>query len=144
MQRTKAALFKVIIPAIGAALILVTIVLRDHPEVGFAPKRAVTSSPDTYPLPMAKQYPSASSAPTPRSTSDEECARGIEEVRLRGTLVDYRNAVAQDNQIIQDALLPVLLRDREIVLRYAADVLNSAPTDSDREIAQRVLETLRR
>jgi hypothetical protein len=92
----------------------------------------------------AAVYPPAPTAPLPPQAAPKEVARGIEEVRVRGTYQNYRTAVASGDGGLEKALLPVVLRDRQTVLRFAEEDLALANSDFDRSVARKVIDVLRR
>jgi len=74
----------------------------------------------------------------------EEISKATEEARVKSTYLNYRTAVATGNARIQASLHKVLLRHRDLALKYAQDDLANARESRDQEIAQRTMEALRK
>jgi len=63
---------------------------------------------------------------------------------VRSTYQNFRTAVATENRGLQDALKPIVLRDKDVALRLAEQEMKAAVSDVDREIARKTLDALRR
>ena len=82
------------------------------------------------------------SAPLP--APPEKIAQATETVRIRGTYQNYRRALATKDPGLEKALLPVLLKDRDVARKCAEEDLARAQSDLDRDLARKVIEALRR
>lgn len=143
-MRSKRGLLLLGAPLLGAALLALALVARlgptpvERPEARRAEARAPAT---TFPRQIeAAPAPSAPPKPAPR----EAITMAMDENRLRSTYQNYRTAVATGNQPLQEALRPTLLKDRDATIRIAEEELNRSKNSSDREIAQKALEALRR
>jgi len=134
------------IPLAGGAILLGALLSRfsaaSRQAVGTAPpktkSRAAAYGWEEKPLVIAQ--PAARPDPAPEKT----VAARTEDVRIRSTYQNYRTAVATNNSPLEHALRPVVLRDREHCLAIAQEELAGSRTDFERDVAQKVIESLRR
>lgn len=126
------------IPLAAAGVLAGAILLRSSP----APESATRA-----PSAGAKHPAIFAPAPVgeaPRPAPPEKIAAATEVVRIHGTYENYRRAVVSNNEGLQKVLLPVLLKDREAARQCAQDDLGRAQTESDRQIARKVIQDLGR
>jgi hypothetical protein len=132
------------IAGIGVLILGAAVLRRPREALQGAAKRGPAPAHRGPGVPEAAAYPPAPAAPLPPQAAPKEVARGIEEVRVRGTYQNYRAAVASGDGGLEKALLPVVLRDREASLKFAEEDLALAKSDFDRSVAQKVIMVLRR
>jgi hypothetical protein len=129
-------------PLAGVLLLIAALAARRGPgPAGNLPARRTEARITASPAYVAPAPPAA--AP-PKPAAAEAVSRAVDENRLRSTYQNYRTAVATANQHLQDALRPVLLKDRDAAINIAEDELSRSAYGADREIAQKALEALRR
>jgi hypothetical protein len=148
MERRKSILLGMI-PLAGAAVLIAALALRQDGGSSAPSKLMSSRSPSRHEpavLPWGPDKPSVAAAPAPRPqvASEKTVAARSEDVRIRSTYQNYRTAVATRNVSLEQAILPVVLRDRASSLALAQEDLANAKTDFDRDVAQKVLERLRR
>jgi hypothetical protein len=125
-------------PLAGGVLLITALAVRRDPAV------PVPARPSLAHAPRAAQTPAIVPAPLPKPAPPEAVARAVDEDRLRSTYQNYRTAVATGNEVLAKALHPVLVKDRDAAVRLAEEEVARASTPSDREVARKTLETLRR
>jgi hypothetical protein len=131
------------VPLVAGLVLVGALVLRRSED----PAIPRTAKP-TVDVPVAPAVPATpvrvASAPPPKPAPDAVIAKATDEARVRSTYQNFRTAVATNNRRLQDALRPSLLKERDFAVRLAQEELSSAPSEIDREIAQKTLEALRR
>lgn len=130
------------VPLVAGTALISSLALRHSagPEAAPRPKAAVAAPvapPSPAPVRPASYVPS-------KPVADSAIAQATDDARVRSTYRNFRTAVATDNRLLQDALLRPLLRDRETAVRLAEQEMTEAPSETDREIARKTLEALRR
>ena len=137
MERNKIVLLAGI-PLAAVLLVAAMLVLRGRANDAASEKPATVKTPTA-----ATPVKSATIPPPPKPASPEKIAAATDLVRVRGTYQNYRTAVATNNTALRDSLLPVLLKDRAAARQCAEEDLARAQSDLDRNIATKVMETLR-
>jgi hypothetical protein len=134
-MKSRRGLLILAVPALGIALLIGALVAQreDAPR----PVRRIA------PVAAAPRPAPARRTAPPLPASDAAIARAMDESRVRTNYSNYRNAVASGNRILQQALLPALLHEREAALILACREVESAPSSFDLDVAQRTLEALR-
>jgi hypothetical protein len=141
MEQKKVLIFGV--PALAVALLVGALFLRPHgPVEEKTPRKTEAAPPPQKSAPTA--YVPAAPKPPPKPAPDSEIARATDEARVRSTYQNFRTAVATGNQPLQDALRPIILRDRAFAIDLARKDVSDSPSDLDRDIATKTLEALRR
>lgn len=131
------------VPLLGVGLLAAVWALRpSEPARPAARPRGAAPLPPPGPAPEPAAAPAARPAPLPPAPP-REVARALESARVRATWENYRNALASGNDGLAAALVPILRRDREEVLRLAEEELGRARSPQEREAARRALEVLR-
>ena len=137
------------IPLLAGAGLLAVALLRP----GSGPELPQRRQGSEAPPPVARPTESggrAAKAPPPAPpvnktpASDDKIAKATDEARVRSTYQNFRTAVATGNRALLDALRPIILRDREFAIQLASQEMATATAPTDREIAERTLEALRR
>jgi hypothetical protein len=90
--------------------------------------------------PAAPRIQAVASKPAP----DDVLAKATDDARVQSTYQNFRTAIATGNLALQDALRPVVLKDRGVAIRLAERDMADAPSELDRDIARKTLEALRR
>lgn len=134
------------IPLAGAGLIGLGLALHwsraPHEQL---PSKSVTRiAPARSTQEGTTLYVAARSEPPPKLAPEQEVARATDEARIRSTYQNYRTALATGNEPLQKSLLPVLLRDRSVATRFAQEDLARAASEFDKDIAHKVVDSLRR
>jgi hypothetical protein len=133
------------LPLLALSGLFTAALMRQNPE----PRLAVRSprTPDvgevaaTGPLKREARSPGQPPAPT-RMPAPKDIGSAASNARVQTTYTNFRIAVANDNQAVQRALLPLLQKDRETALWYARDDVAVASSEQDRAIARRTLQAL--
>jgi hypothetical protein len=136
-----------VIPAVGVGLLLGSLYFRFRPapdSKAEAVRVRATLQPAKLGWDTKKPLVPAEPAPRPAPAPERTVATRSEEVRVRLTFQNYRTAVATSNSPLENALRPVLLRDRDLSIAIAQEELARAQSEFDRDIATRVLESMRR
>src|SRR5579859_6877018 len=132
------------IPGLAAAVVLGMLLFHAAPSDAPSPERMKR---DVAPAVVSRApevlRTAAPPPPPPKPAPEKVIAQATDEARVRSTYQNFRTAVATGNQILQDTLRPIVLRDRDVALRLAKRDLDEAPSDIDRDIAQRTLDALR-
>lgn len=76
--------------------------------------------------------------------SKEVIAMATYEARVQTTIDNFRTAFVTQNVLLQDALRPVLLKDRDTAIRIARRHLETTTADGDRTVARGILDILER
>jgi hypothetical protein len=121
------------IPLAAAGLLLLAAVLR----------KPVEPQPEGKVRKVATTREFVADRPLPKVAPAHAMVRVTDDARVRSTYHQFRTSVATDNSVLQDALRPVLLRDRDFAARLAQEEISTASTDADRTIARKTLEALR-
>jgi hypothetical protein len=143
MDGKKGLLF-ISLPMVAGMMLLAVMALRNRPEkVEAVPRRTAAAAPGSQspPVPVTPRYTREDLL---RPAPADIVASAAEETRLRGTYDNFRTAVATGNVAAQNSLEKVLRRNPQAAIRFAEGELANARTDSDRSIALRTLEALRR
>jgi hypothetical protein len=135
-----------VIPLVGGVFLVGSLILRMRPAAessgaAVAPRnkaKVVRSDWEEKPLVIAQAVPRPTPAP------EKTVAARSEEVRIRSTYQNYRTAIATNNSPLEHALRPVFLRDRDSCLALAQEELAKAQTEFDRDVARKVIESMRR
>jgi hypothetical protein len=136
-MKSRRGLLILAVPALGIALLIGALVAQRED----APRPIRRIAPVAA-APRPASAPPRRAAP-PLPASEAAIARAMDESRVRAHYSNYRNAVASGNRILQQALLPALLHEREAALILARREVESAPSSFDLDVAQRTLEALR-
>ena len=143
MQNTRGLLI-LAVPLVAGVVLVSALVLRrsGDPELPRSAKRT-TEEPAA---PVAPPPPPAAkpAGPPPKPAPEAVIAKATDEARVKSTYQNFRTAIATNNHALQDALRPSLLKERDFAVRLAQQDVTAAPSDLDREIAQKTLEALRR
>lgn len=123
------------VPIAGAILLIVAVVAGRGPDI-VAVSGAVA--------PREKALPSRAPMRSAPAASPKEAARSIEDYRLRSTYDNYRVAVATGDTRLQNALHPILIKDRVQALQLAEQDVTYSTDPVGADIARRTLESLRR
>jgi len=136
-RRTRALL---IIPAAGIGLIALVLALR--PPASPTARLAVPGAPPPDPTPASAVAPSATPEPPKPSPASPplDPSRAAE---LKLVLDHYRQALRDYDTVKQEALLPALRRERENAIKMTQEEFQRAATPSEKDLLQRVLQTLR-
>lgn len=125
------------VPLAAAAVLATALLLRRGAPEATAPQGRAARAPAPAVQPVAAPRP-----PAPPLAAADAVARETEVVRLRGTYQNYRTAVATGNKALQEALLPILRKDRQAALRLAREDHTRASEPFDRDIARKIVEDL--
>lgn len=134
------------IPLAGAGLIGLGLALhRGNAPEERAPAKSLTRIAPSRSAPEGVTfYVAARSEPPPKLAPEQEVAQAADLARIRSTYQNYRTALATGNEPLQKSLLPVLLRDRSMATRFANEDLARAASQLDKDIAHKVVDSLRR
>ncbi len=137
------------IPLLGGAVFLGALFLRSWTPVGPESNTATSKITLATQRPLKMEWegkPSviAQAVPKPVPAPEKTIAARSEDVRVRATYQNYRTAIATNNTPLEQALRPVVLRDRELCLSIAQEELAAAQTEMEREVARKVIERMRR
>ena len=128
------------IPLIAGLALAGVFLLRTGEESSLPVRQERPAEPASVPAPVRASAP----RPKPQPASEEKIAQATDEARVRATYQNFRTAVANRNRSLQDALRPIILRDREFAVRLAQQEMSTAQSEVDRDIARMTLEALRR
>ncbi len=132
---------KLIIPAAGLLIFGFVLLSRDRTPSSARPSRSHPPRPTRHSAALGeKALPSA--PPALRQSSSETIQRASEDARIRSTYENYRSAVVLENPGLQQALRPVLIRDRAASLKLAQEEYQRASTHEDRQVAQTIMSAL--
>lgn len=123
-----------------AALIGALLSLRSGSTTTEAPPRRKTASSTPPADSLVPARPRVSRTPAP----PEAVVQTSDEALFRGTYDNYRTAVATGNAAAQQSLEQAVRRKPELAMRFAQEELDAAKTESDRGIAMKTLEALRK
>jgi len=129
------------LPLLAGLGLLVALHQRPGPERASPPPRKSERPVNGAAVDVSGAAVGGPASPTPPA---RDMAEAVSTSRIRSTYKGYRTAVANENKAVQDALLPVLRRDRETALLYARDELSRAATEQDKAVARRTLDALER
>jgi hypothetical protein len=132
------------VPALAVALLVGALAFRSRGPSDAAPPKRREAPASGAERPATTSYVPAAPKPPPKPAPDSEIARATDEARVRSTYQNFRTAIATGNQPLQDALRPLILRDRAFAIDLARKDVSDAPSDLDRDIATKTLEALRR
>jgi len=129
------------LPALAAVMLLSVVVSRRPASVptDASPRKKSTPSA-TSPSASVPVRPRVSQIPAP----PEAVVQTSDEALFRGTYDNYRTAVVTGNAAARQSLEPMVRRKSELAMRFAQEELDAAKTESDREIALKTLDALRR
>lgn len=137
------------IPLLAGAGLLAVFLLRPGSGWEMPTRRQGSEAPPPAARPnenggrAAKAPPPA--PPVSRTpASEDRIAKATDEARVRSTYQNFRTAVATNNRALLDALRPIILRDRDFAIQLASQDMATATAPSDRDIAEKTLEALRR
>lgn len=142
MNRTTA--LKLAIPVAGLLLVGAVIWTRSGSSDDALPPRQAKAPP---PKPPPAERPVYSSPRPPKPApmaSGDAVSRAMDESRLQSTYQNFRTAVATGNRVLEESLRQVLSRDRDAAMAMAQVEVARASDDTDRSIALRTLESLRK
>lgn len=129
------------LPLLAGSGLLVALHRRPEPERALLPPRKSKRPVHGAAAEVSGAAVGALASPTPPA---RDMGEAVSTSRIRSAYKGYRTAVANENKAVQDALLPVLRRDRETALLYARDELARAATEQDKTVARRTLDALER
>jgi hypothetical protein len=130
------------IPLIAGLALAGILLLRSGADSSLPVRHEQASEPAS--VPATEPVRPSASRPKPKPASEEKIAQATDEARVRATYQNFRTAVANRNSAIQDALRPIILRDRDFAVRLAQQEMSTAQSEVDRDIARMTLEALRR
>src|SRR5262245_25534598 len=108
------------VPLLGMGLLGVALFLKREPALRVIPApRPRTSASPAAAMPAAPK-------PLPRPSSSDQVELATQQARLEATYQNYRTAVATGNRALEQALLPMLRRDRADALLRARQDLDQA------------------
>ncbi len=130
------------IPLIAGLALAGIVLLRSGADSSLPVRQERPAEPSSVPTPEPVR--ASAPRPKPQPASEEKIAQATDEARVRATYQNFRTAVANRNRSLQDALRPIILRDREFAVRLAQQEMSTAQSEVDRDIARMTLEALRR
>jgi hypothetical protein len=129
-------------PAIGLTLVVLLIVSRRDPVEEPAKKRSIKGRAED---------PVETTAPTPtvrlpvlQRPVQPPPVMATDEARVYPLYQDFRTAVALEHNTHRDALYRALGNNKDIALRLAEAELGAAQDETNREIARKTVDALRR